>query len=197
GKGIIRHLGTSTGDRADEGGLASIGHAQQADIGQHPQLELELASLTGGARGRLARRAVDRALEMDIAEPALAPSGHQQPLAMRGQVPKLLAGGEISHDGADRDLDGDAFAAPAIHLAALTVLAPLGSKDALVAKISEGVDALVGLQPDAAAIAAIAAVGTAARHVFLAAEAHRAVAAVAGNDLDHRFVYEFHANPRR
>jgi hypothetical protein len=39
--------------------------------------------------------------------------------------------------------------------------------------------------------------GPAARHVLLAPEGRRAVAAGAGVHLDHRFVDELHAGPRR
>ena len=43
-----------------------------------------------------------------------------------------------------------------------------------------------------AAVAAIAAIGATERNVLLAPEAHAAVAAVAGDDGDFGFIYEFH-----
>jgi hypothetical protein len=47
---------------------------------------------------------------------------------------------------------------------------------------------------DAAAVAAVAAVGPAEGHELLAPEAHAAAAAVSGLDLDARFVDEFHGD---
>ena len=61
-----------------------------------------------------------------------------------------------------------------------------------MAEIDQGVEVLVGHQPDAAAVAAVAAVRAAERDELLAAEADAAVAAVAGDDLDFGFVDEFH-----
>src|SRR5690606_10655912 len=68
----------------------------------------------------------------------------------------------------------------------------LGAELALVAEVDQGVEVLVGLQPDVAALAAVAAVGAAERDELLAAEAHATVAAVAGADGDLCFVDEFH-----
>jgi hypothetical protein len=61
-----------------------------------------------------------------------------------------------------------------------------------VAEIDQGVEVLVGLQPDAAAVAAVAAVRAAQRDELLAAETDAAIAAVAGGDGDFNFVDEFH-----
>ena len=62
----------------------------------------------------------------------------------------------------------------------------------LVAEVDQGVEVLVGLQPDVAAVAAVAAVGAAERDELLAAEADAAIAAIAGSDRDFSFVDEFH-----
>jgi hypothetical protein len=61
-----------------------------------------------------------------------------------------------------------------------------------VAEVDQRVEALVGDQPDRAAMAAVAAVGAAERNELLATEADAAVAAVTGLDFDDRFVDEFH-----
>src|SRR5207247_2526828 len=70
--------------------------------------------------------------------------------------------------------------------------AVIGAVDAGEAVVDQRVDVAVGARPDAAAAPAVAAVGAAARHVFLAAKRRRAIAALAGVDLDLRFVDEFH-----
>src|SRR3546814_1066595 len=56
----------------------------------------------------------------------------------------------------------------------------------------QGVEVLVGHDPDAAAIAAIAAIGTTERDELLAAKTDAAVAAIACDDLDFGFVDELH-----
>ena len=80
----------------------------------------------------------------------------------------------------------------AVHLPALAVRAALGPVAAPVAEVDEGVQVLVGDQPDAAAVATVAAVRPAARDELLAPEARNPVAAITGLDLDSRFVDEFH-----
>jgi hypothetical protein len=55
---------------------------------------------------------------------------------------------------------------------------------ARVAVVDQGVDVLVGHRPDAAAAAAVAAVGAAEGDELLAPEAHAAGAAVSGGHVD-------------
>ena len=43
-EGIVGDLGTCIGDGRDQRRLAGIGHAQQADVGQHLQFELQACS---------------------------------------------------------------------------------------------------------------------------------------------------------
>ena len=77
--------------------------------------------------------------------------------------------------------------------AALAVLRPVDPREAVV---DQRVDVAIGDGVDAAAAAAVAPVGPAVRHVLLAPEARRPLAAVAGDDFDLRFVDEFHGAVR-
>ena len=117
---------------------------------------------------------------------------NQQALAVGGQVADLLVGRGIDHDRTDRHADECVLAALAGHLAAHAVLAALRAVDTLVAEVDQGIDALVGNQPDAAAAAAIASVRATERNELLAPEADAAAAAVAGMDVDGGFVDKFH-----
>ena len=65
-KGIVRNLRTGIGNRRNEGGLAGIRHPEKANVGEHLELELERAVLTGFARRELARSTVDGALEVKV-----------------------------------------------------------------------------------------------------------------------------------
>ena len=98
----------------------------------------------------------------------------------------------VGDHGADGHAQHDVLGAAAVLVGAAAVLAALGAMDARIAVVDQRVDVAVGDRVDAAAAAAVAAVGSAARNVFLAAERGDAVAAVAGDDLDRRFVEEFH-----
>ena len=129
---------------------------------------------------------------MHVAETAKAAPGDQQSLAVFGQVADDLVGIEVVHHGADRHDDRLVLAGLAVHLAAHAVLAALRLEAGFVAKIDEGVEVLVGLHPDVAAIAAVAAIGAAERDELLATERNAAVAAIASGDGDFNFVDEFH-----
>ena len=61
-----------------------------------------------------------------------------------------------------------------------------GAGFSLVAEVHQGGHVPVDLKDDAAAPAAVAAVGSACRHILLPVEGHRAVSAVAGADGDLR-----------
>ena len=57
---------------ADERALAGIGHPEETDVGQHLELQAQVALFAFLARRELARRAIGARLEMQVAEPALA-----------------------------------------------------------------------------------------------------------------------------
>src|SRR5690606_8627172 len=129
-----------------------------------------LALLAIRARRRLARSAVDRTLEMHVAEPALAAARHQQAIAIADQVADHLVGVDVHHLGAHRHHDHHVVPALAIALLAHAVLATLGAEHLLVAEVHQRVQVAGGLDPDVAALAAVAAVRTTERDVLLAPE---------------------------
>ena len=179
-------------DRADEGGFARVREAEQADVGEYLQFEAQVAHLAFGARSRLARRTVDRTLEIDVAGAAVAAFCDLEPLPVRREVADQLVGGDVDDRRADRHADDLVLAGLACHLPAHAALPALRAKYALVAKVDQGVEALVRDEPDAAAVAAVAAVRPAERDGFLATETHATVAAVAGMYGNFGFVDEFH-----
>ena len=129
---------------------------------------------------------------MHIALAAVPAMRNQQLLSVLGQVADEFFGGDIGDRGAHRHADQGVFASLAEHLPAPAVLATLRLEAALVAEVDQGVDVLIGNQPDAAAIAAVATIRSTERNKFLATKAHAAVATGAGLDVDLRFVDEFH-----
>ena len=70
------------------------------------------------------------------------------------------------------------------------MLAAVGLELGMEAEVDEGIEVGAGHHVDRAAVAAVAAVGPAARDELLAPEAHGAASAVARRDLDVYFVNE-------
>ena len=168
-----------------------------ADVGQHFQFQFQFALFARRAGGESARRAVGRTLEMDVAQPALAALRDQQLLAVRGEIADDLVGIDVDDSRADRHANGGVLAAAPVHVAAHAVLAALRLEVTLVPEIDQRVQAFIGREPHAAAIAAVTAVGSPERNELLATEAGAAVPAVAGLHLDDGFVYELHEDLRR
>jgi hypothetical protein len=75
---------------------------------------------------------------------------------------------------------------------AFAVAAAVGFEFAIVAVAQQRVVVRIRFEVDAAAVAAVAARRTAARHEFFAAERDAAVSAVAGLHVDFGFVDKYH-----
>ena len=80
---IVGDLGAGGGDARDQRRLADVGEAEQPDVGEQLELEADVALLARRARLGLARRAIGRRREVDVAAPALAALGDDEPLAVR------------------------------------------------------------------------------------------------------------------
>ena len=109
GEGIVGDLRARARHRADEARLAGVRQAEQADVGEHAQLERELAALARLAAGELARRAVDARLEVHVAEAALrrrARAARARRLARgrRPASPLVLVADQRAHRHAQLDV---------------------------------------------------------------------------------------------
>ena len=117
---------------------------------------------------------------------------HQQPLAVGGEVANQLVG------VIDKNLRANRYRHEQVFTAAAALVAPFARpavrrlKTAVKAKIGEGVDAFLRDEVNAAAVAAVAAIRPAKRHIFFTAETDDAVAALARADVNLCFIYEFH-----
>ncbi len=198
GKRIVGHFGTRGTDGADQGTLAGVGHAEQADIGEEAQFQAQLAFFAVAAQLMLPRCPVGAGFVPHITVTAAAALGDQQGVAVVAQITQEFVGVVVIDQGADGDGDGQIAPAPPRHLPAGPPMSVFGPKAALVAEVDEGIEAALGDQRDVSAAPAIAPIGSAEGDEFLAAEADRAVAAVAGADGDAHFINEFHRKtPRR
>ena len=124
-----------------------------------------------------------------LPRPASAAARDDDPGAGTGEVGDQLAG-VVAHLRPDGhvQLDVSPGSPVAARAAAVTTLA--GGDRATRAECREVAEIRVGDEDDRAAGAAVAAVGTAPRDVLLTAEAERAVAAAAGDDVDAGTVVE-------
>ena len=128
-----------------------------------------------------------------VAAAAAAAAGDQHAVAVVDQVGHdaalaVLVDGR--RHGAGRHQDVEVLAAPPGAVRAFAVAAAVRLELGVIAEGDQGVEVRRGDEVDRAAPAAVAAVGTAARHELLATEAHAAVATVTGGRDDVDFIDE-------
>jgi hypothetical protein len=190
-EGVGGHLRPGVRQGGQQARLAGVGVADEADVGDRAQLEPQPALLAGRAVLGEARRAAVGVGEGGVAAAADAAGGDQRALAHLDEVGEHLAGVGV---GWRRVPTGTGI---------VTSLrpgprgcAPRPARSALVdlpghQPVERG-DVVDGLEPHAAAVAAVAAVGAALGDVLQAHERHGAVAALAALDGDLDDVTEGH-----
>ncbi len=187
---VVGDLGLGRADRGDQRGLARVREADERGVGEQLQLEpqpplLAVLALLGEAR-RAAR--VRRGTARCRGRP-----GRRAPRASgrrgRTRSASTSSSGAVDHRALG-NVDDQVVAAHAVLLLAGAVRARTGLAVRMVAEREQRRDVAVGLQPDVAAPAAVAAVGTATRHVRLPPERDAAGAAVAAFHVALRHVDE-------
>ena len=190
GEGVVGDLGAGGGEARDERGFADVGEADEAGVGEEAELEAEVAFFAGAAELVLAGGLVGGGGEVLVATAAAAAAGDDELVVGGGEVVDELVGLVVVEDGADGDVEGDGLAAVAGHVGAEAVAAALAFPLGVEAEVDEGVVAEGRAHEDVAAVAAVAAGGTAAGNEFFSAKGHGAVAAVAGLYADASFIDE-------
>ena len=142
----------------------------------------------------LARGAVGGALVAGIAAAAHAAFEEDDALADLGEIGEdfLLVFRQDLRP--DRHVDHQVVRACAGAVAAHAVAAALGLEVLRIAEVDQRVQALHGFEHDVAALAAVAAVGSAVFDILLAAEADGAGAARAALQIDLGLVEEMHGS---
>jgi hypothetical protein len=133
---------------------------------------------------------------MQVAKPALAALRDQCACAVCSEIGDDRPGIGVCDHGADGHPKHDILGAVAVLIRAAAILAALGAMNARIAIVDQRVDVAIRDRVDAAAAAAVAAVGSSARDVLFPAERRDAVAAIAADDFDDRFVEKFHGASR-
>ena len=126
-----------------------------------------------GKTGRLTRRRC----EVGVAPTALSAAAENERLGI-GHILDDLVALRVAHNGAARHADGEILALLAELAPALTIHAGLSDVFALVAEVHQRGHIVVDDEDDIAAVAAVAAVGTARGDILFAVERHRAVTAL-------------------
>ena len=178
GERVVGDLGLGRAHGRDQRRLARVREADERGVGQQLQLELQPPLLAVLALLGEARRAARVRQEARVAAPAL-PAARREP-----RSPWLHEVGEQlavrrRHDRALGHVDDEVGAALAVLLLARAVRSRARLAVRMVAEREQRRDVAVRPQPDVAAAAAVAAVGTALRDVRLAPERDTARAAVA------------------
>ena len=129
---------------------------------------------------------------MQVAKAAIAALGQQHALPDHGQIGNHRFFVFVDDLGAHRHAQQHVIAVAPRALAAHAVLAIVGKEMLLIAEIDQRVQPLNGLDPDRAAIAAIAAIRAAEFNELLAPERDAAATARAGADIDFGKIEKFH-----
>ena len=187
GEVVVGDLGVGLAHHAQKRGFAHVGEAHQPHVGQQLQLQHHVVGLAGQARLGKAGHLAGGGGEMLVAPAAAAAPAQDEGLIV-GHILNDLVGLGVTHQRAPGYPDGQALAVLAGLAAALAVHTVGGHVFALVAEVHQGGHIVVHLQDDGAAVAAVAAVGTACRYVFLTVKGNGTVAAVTGPAGDARLV---------
>ena len=175
--------------------MPAFGQPDEPGVGEQLQPQLDPARLAREPALGEARRLAGRGGEALVAVPADAAARDDRPLARLDEVEALAL--EALDLGPGRHRDDLVVAARPVALLALAVAAAAGPVVRREAQRGEVAPRRVADEDDVAAVAAVAAVGAAARHVRLAPQGDRPVAAGAALDVDSRPVVEHRMNGRR
>src|SRR4051794_38650094 len=126
--------------------------------------------------------------EILVAAPAASAFGNQHALAGSGEISDGFAAVLVKDQSAHGDLQEHVGPGMSGAIRALAVTAAIGLEFAVIAVAQQSVIVGIGFQENAAAMAAVAARGSAARDVFFAAKGHATVAAVPGFHKNFGFV---------
>ena len=197
GEGIVGDLGPGARHPRQKGGLAGIGEADQAGIGDQLEAQPDPKLLPGLAGVGPTWRAIGRGLEGRVPQAAAPPAGQGRPLSDLRQIREDEVLVLVQHLGADRHLYHQFVAAGTGPVAPLAVGTAPRLEMLAITEIDQGVQPLNSLDHHIAALAAVAAVRAAELHVLLAAKRTDAVAAVSRLHIDLGFIEELHGEPGR
>src|SRR5439155_13333581 len=170
GEGIVGDPGARGGDGGEEAALPGVRLADQADVGDELEHQLEPALLPLLARLPLPRGLVRCRGEAGVAPATTAAPGDQQLLARAEDLAEKLAGFRVSYFGARGHRQVEVISGSAGLGLALAVLPPLGLPLGAIAVVEQRGEVRISADVNAPAPPTVAAVGTALGDVLEAGE---------------------------
>jgi hypothetical protein len=121
---------------------------------------------------------------MRVSPAALAPFRREKSLKIVGEIVKQLSGRSVENLCSNGHLYDHVSSFPAVSVRSLAMAAAFRMMLRVVSQVQKRVQAFIGLEPNVAAFAAVAAGRSAARDELLTAKGRNAVSAVAGLNSD-------------
>ena len=190
GEGIVGDFGRGFGEPAEQSGFARVGQADESHVRNQFEFEDHVAFFAGFAGFGFAGGLVGGGGEAFVALAAFAALGDDDGFPAFGQILEQMPAVGIADQSARRHADDGIFPAAAGSEIAFAVPAPLGFPMFMAHDVREAADVFIRDHNHAAAPSAVAAVGTAARHVGFPAKAHAAVAAVTRFTIYRHAIYK-------
>ncbi len=173
----------------EQRGLAGVGQADDADLGDEFELEAEAELFARFARGGGLGGLVGGGFEVLVAVAAAAAFGDDDAVAGL-QVVDQVVGVGVEDEGAGGELDDELLAGGAGALFAAARLAVLGDPLNLVAEVVEGAHAVFGDDDDIGAVTTIATVWAAFGLKHLATPGDSTGATCPSADVNYGLVYK-------
>src|SRR5699024_8689566 len=188
-EGVVGDLRAGGREHRDERGLAGAREADEGDVRERLQLQLDVEELAGLAEQREAGRLAPPAGQGLVAEAAAAPLRQDHGGAGADEVGEHLPGG-VGDDRAARDGEAPVLAAGAVALVA-GARRPVARPPVRAAVVlEEGRHLRVDDEDDVTAVAAVAAVRAAERLELLPAHGRDAMTALAALHVENDPVHE-------
>jgi hypothetical protein len=188
GERVVGDFGLGGGDSANQRAFARVGHPDDADISEQFQLQPQRAPFARQALLGEAGRLAGGSGEVRVAASAFAPARSDESHARARQVCQQVARVGVVDQRTDRHAQRDRLAVAPLAVAPTAVPAAAGLVASLVVEVEQGAEVRVRDQHDAAAVAAVAAIRSSARHMLLTAERDTPVPAASRLHLNHRLV---------
>src|ERR1700735_5525627 len=126
GEGVVGNLGAGGGEARDERGLADVGIAYEADVGEEAEFETIVVGVAEATELMFARGLMRRGGEVLVATATATAAGDDDLVVGVGEIVDDLAGVGVVEYGADGDFEDGVFAGGAGHIGTEAVTAALG-----------------------------------------------------------------------
>ncbi len=193
GERVVGYARFCRGNARYKGGFTGVRKADDADIGQKLQLELQAPLLAFLSRLGELRRLIGRRLEMRVALAAPSAPAADILLPVLDEVGQHLASIKVLNHRADGQFYPEVVAVLAAAQASLSVAAPARLVLPLIAEVEQAGEPPLGNEDDIAALSAVSAARAALGHELFAAERDATAPAVAGLYVYPCLVYELHS----